>query len=815
MAVARIPDAFRPGFLDDLLAKSAELGGDTLAEHTWAVLERLADQRRLRPGLQSQADDARLWHRMFWGCFLHDFGKAAHGFQERLRLPQVANPWSEGRHRHEILSLAFADAVFPQGHADRLPVIAVIIAHHKDFDGDPERTILPRYGGRKPDEHQQARVQFLASQLSEDVTEKLWRWLNEYGVLWAQALGFSQNDVEPVSFVSQSLTDLHVRRALADFSTYHLDRKDGFATEEEIRRDMHYRGLILTADHAASAGTPAYPDMQLNMEIANRPLTDIEPNSHQRAVLKTGMGSTILIAPTGSGKTEAALRWAAHQIGLRPTSRLFYTLPYQASMNAMAERLCDRHFEVVLGSPDNQQVTIQHSRATLKLYQMAMDADSGAAPRTAARQARDQQDRARLNFYPVQVFSPYQMLKAAYQLKGYETLLVDYTGALFIFDEIHAYDPERMAMIVTFMGWLGRHFGARFLVMTATLPPMVCEKLDEALPGCEVVEASEETFVESRRHIVHLLDGDVLEQLDRVLDDWQAQRSVLICCNTVARAQAAYISLKERIEALGHNPRDILMLLHGRFNGKDRSAKEQMLMKRVSVGGVRPRPNPMIVVATQVVEVSLNIDLDTIYTDPAPLEALIQRFGRVNRGRGKDAPLLPVHVFRMPLGEKESRPYDHRVVAASLRVLEPHDGQPVDESQVTAMLAKLYEGDIETDWQAAYDRKQDEFQQILNGMLPFKSADRDLEKRFYDHFDGWQVLPTDCYDAYEEAVTRHDYLGASQYLVSINNGQYHMLEGNGRLLPEEEGQYFRQTTVPYDSEFGLDLNRQLAKDDDV
>ncbi|KXK15176.1 MAG: CRISPR-associated helicase Cas3, partial [Chloroflexi bacterium OLB15] len=69
-----------------------------------------------------------------------------------------------------------------------------------------------------------------------------------------------------------------------------------------------------------------------------------------------------------------------------------------------------------------------HSRATLKFYQDAMDSDSGAAEAPGASQrAREQTDKTRLNYYPIQVFSPYQMLKAAYQLKGYETLLVDYT----------------------------------------------------------------------------------------------------------------------------------------------------------------------------------------------------------------------------------------------------------------------------------------------------------------------------------------------------------------------------------------------------
>ncbi len=66
-----------PDWMDHLLAKSKQYGGETLAGHTWDVLCRLADLYRLRPHL---ADGARLWHCLYWSAFLHDFGKAAQAF---------------------------------------------------------------------------------------------------------------------------------------------------------------------------------------------------------------------------------------------------------------------------------------------------------------------------------------------------------------------------------------------------------------------------------------------------------------------------------------------------------------------------------------------------------------------------------------------------------------------------------------------------------------------------------------------------------------------------------------------------------------
>ena len=170
---------------------------------------------------------------------------------------------------------------------------------------------------------------------------------------------------------------------------------------------------------------------------------------------------------------------------------------------------------------------------------------------------------------------------------------------------------------------------------------------------------------------MHLLDGRLEEGLlDRARADWAAGRTVLICLNRVSDAQQIYRRLKAEMN-LAYE-KDIL-LLHSRFNGEDRTRKEAILLERVGVGNRPAQPVPLIVVATQVVEVSLDVDFDTIYTDPAPLEALLQRFGRVNRGRkaaeGEALPLCPVYVFRIPNSTGKSDaflPYAEAMVTRQL-----------------------------------------------------------------------------------------------------------------------------------------------------
>lgn len=785
-----------PDELDKIAwAKSAALGEggqpETLATHTWYVLQRLSEFIRLRPALPDELSLPRLWHILYWAAFLHDFGKAAAGFQARLH---GGPKWP---HRHEVLSLAFVDWIA----ADFTPVeqdwlVAAIVSHHKDA-GEIQRLYPP------PDGLTDNQLTSRVAELDDTMLVALWDWLATCAGDWLNTLQLVELGVQSVPVWPRAQAVVSVRQQGAARIYHWLKIYRRFVKQVNKSKErglivgaLTLRGYLMNADHSASAHLGGLPGVTFSQEqiLNSRQLEWADLYHHQRQAAQT-QGSVLLTAPTGSGKTEAALLWAARQLANRQqTPRLFYTLPYQASMNAMKLRLNETFGDKMVG--------LQHGRALLAYYRMLLDdaSDDDISPKKAVWQAKQARNMADLNYPPIRVFSPYQMLKGPYRLRGYEKLLSDYHHALFILDEIHAYEADRLAIILATLNYLRQNFQARFIVMSATLPQIIKAPLREALgitPTAEV-EADQVLFEDDRfqRHRLQLLDGDLLDSLAQITRTAQTGRSVLVVCNLVARAQLAFDALRDELSEAGIEVR----LLHGRFNMRDRSTLEKIVRERVNAAATGQKP--MVLVATQAIEVSLDIDFDTIYSEPAPLEALVQRFGRVNR-RGRKG-TATVSVFREWDRKGQRRVYDEILVEKTLEILERENGQPINEQKISVWLDEIYRGEIADQWQEKFDQARAEFEAACLSSLRAFEASRYLEELFYQAFDGTEILPASLQDEYE-ALKETDFIRASELLVPIRYGRLHQLRSANRVLTDK-GEWPIVVDVPYDEEMGLDFS---------
>ncbi len=782
-----------PKWLDDVWAKSAAKGAggqpESLSEHTWEVLARLTDFIHLRPTLPQDLGVPRLWHILFWAAFLHDFGKSASGFQARLR---GGERWP---HRHEVLSLAFVDWLDDGLTPDEQAwLVAAIVSHHKDASAIAD--LYP-----PPDDSEDDQLVARVAEIDETTVRNLWRWLVECSVAWIDELELAEAGVTVMGLPTADQAVASVRqhgavRIHAWLKVYRrfVKRVDDSDDRALVIGTLALRGHMINADHSASAQAGALPTGEFDATaiMASRKLSAETLYRHQRAASEA-TGSVLLTAPTGSGKTEAALLWAAGQKASGASMpRLFYTLPYQASMNAMKLRLDESFGETKVG--------LQHGRGLSTLYRLLLERDYD--PRLAAQQARWACNLADLNYPPVRIFSPYQMLKGLYRLPGYEALLSDYHEAAFIFDEIHAYEVTRLAMILRTMQYLAQNYGARFLVMSATFPTLVKGWLQQALGDIIEITADETLSAAFTRHRLELLNGEMLstEALDRIEVDAKAGKSVLVVCNIVDRAQAMYRLLGQRLDAQGVK----VELLHGRFNMRDRLRKEELV--RTASGSNSTQRQAIVLVATQVVEVSLDIDLDVIYTEPAPLEALVQRFGRINRRRLQLA-LAPVYVFLKP--DDGQMIYDIDLVTRTLAILKRENGKPLVEKRIGTWLDEIYQGEVAKRWQQEFQRAANEFDATcVRPLRAFESNPR-LEDLFYKAFDSIEVLPDGLHDEYLR-LNKEETIRAAELLVPIRWGRYHWLANQGRVRPKEKHQPYI-VEADYSPELGLTFD--LASED--
>ena len=216
-----------------------------------------------------------------------------------------------------------------------------------------------------------------------------------------------------------------------------------------------------------------------------------------------------------------------------------------------------------------------------------------------------------------------------------------------IFDEVHAYDTYMTEIFQTLLRWL-RAMDSSAIILSATLPAVTRRKLVEAYGGdaskASNAEASsiitwvsgtatdQTPLCDVARAPVHLewIAHSPEEIATRLSYEMREGGRVAVICNRVARAQEVYRAIKEMFK--GDEcfvPGDNLLLFHARFPMIWRDEIEKQVLAQADKASTRTRP--FIVVATQIIEQSLDLDFDLMITDLPPIDLLIQRIGRLHR----------------------------------------------------------------------------------------------------------------------------------------------------------------------------------------
>lgn len=431
----------------------------------------------------------------------------------------------------------------------------------------------------------------------------------------------------------------------------------------------------------------------------------------------------VVEAPTGEGKTKAALQAMtaiARQLG---QAGGYVAMPTQATSNqALGE------IEAMLATiGDATPVQLVHSNAKDFLTQRS------TTPSDVGRDEPGVQDLIALTWFtrkknllaPLGVGTIDQALKGSIRSGHVFVRLAALSNKVVVIDEIHAYDTYMSRLLDRLLTWLGS-LGTSVVLLSATLPSERRAGLVAAWQagrlGCSIVRAPllpesdhyprvtvartstpevhpagvSEVNEQRRIHLTSVSDDDVVDWL---LEHAQAGRGVAVVHNLVRRAIATYDALAERIAELPLDQRPELIAINGPMAARERFDTEAELRSYFGEKGSRPRA---IVVGTQVLEQSLDLDFDVMLTDLAPVDSMIQRMGRVhrhNRDKSRGPQVLGITgVEDTPEGPRFPRyttnVYQRIVLMRTWAVLsgKAHIESPTD---VPKLVDQVYRGEVE------------------------------------------------------------------------------------------------------------------------
>ncbi|HYF67261.1 MAG TPA: CRISPR-associated helicase Cas3' [Ohtaekwangia sp.] len=769
----------------DVLAKSKP--EVTLLEHIKDCLIILHELQKCFPSISRILNGSSydFWNTLTLAIIIHDLGKAHPEFQNVLK--QQPDKWL--RQRHELFSIPFINALTADNETKEI-LRLVVAGHHKSYND------LIKY----LDDYRSSNTH------SFDQTEDgLLDFEEEFNKI-------NQDQVKSILSKNFGIDLNHVKGTMPEKVIL------GYLNKVEVIRETatkHYIPLLLLfgslkhCDHLGSAQVKKLERIEpkdfkfLHQKREQLITSGKDLYNHQIKSSKV-VGNLILTAPTGSGKTESAMLWLSRQIQEVGQGRAFYVLPFTASINAMFERL--RNNSNGLGE---EKVGMLHGKLNDYLFEYF---DDFQYEQKSKREAIDSlREKFRTIYSPLKIITPFQLLKHLFGLKGFEQGLLECTGSYFIFDEIHAYNPRVFAQIKVLLEFITTHLQAKVMIMTATLPTFLKTELEKVLHPFEEIKADDELYNSFDRHKVFLQEGLLADNLATIVAALKDDKKVLVVCNTVKESQIVYAQLRTHARSS--------VLLHSAFIGEDRNHHEKLLKQ-----GESKDHAIQLLVGTQAIEVSLDIDYDVIYTEPAPFDALIQRFGRVNRKRSKGICSVVVFAENNP---SDKFIYKPEIIARTISVLGDiltTDNGIIKERKLQNYIDAVYGAWTKEDYDA-YCNTYDLLSFSVTQLFPMVHSKR-KEEEFYKQFEGIKVLPISLKERFTKCLQNFDFIAAERLKVQIRKNKFAQLinakdnnllketfsfESKNKLISIE----FWVITKKYDPALGLLYDEQEAWDDDT
>jgi CRISPR-associated endonuclease/helicase Cas3 len=468
----------------------------------------------------------------------------------------------------------------------------------------------------------------------------------------------------------------------------------------------------------------------------------------------------IIEIPTGEGKTEASLLYAINNLD-NLQSKIIYTLPTGTTSNKLYDR--------VKNIFEEQNCGLVHSSAKIYLEKL-YENDKGTIDEAFYSDFLLQKTFNK----PVTVSTIDGVLKYFINIGRYNIATKNFLNSIIIIDEVHAYDLKLMGFLKRFIE-LAQKYDIKLCLMSASIP----SKIKKLLNIQSFLNITDKKLFEKKANEIYKKDcflDDDLEFIYQLKD-----KNLLIVRNSIKDSQQIY----KRLIDIGIDTENIV-LYNSQFKKKDRVKKESLIYDKLDSA------TPFILVATQVVEISLDIDFDVMFTDNAPIDSLIQRFGRVNRKKDINK-IGQIYIYKNEI----NKPYDDDILEITYQTIQ--DGlYPI--SYYVEWLNIVYDTIFETVQiknriDKLFKDGYEKFDQYLEKLDGIKKSTDDYDLRDIN-FAKEDYILVDDYDkddfSYENTVSLPCYLYKEHGLETEYKTQYKILNlqydfDNGVDIPTSKG----------------------------
>ncbi len=716
----------------DVMEKFLAKPNETLASHTKKLITNLDKLKEL-----GYIKDENLYELVKKACYYHDLGKMNSEFQNRLKNNRKFDSTKEIG--HNILSKYLLGAEYYNSDIKDIEEYALIssaILNHHNYTN--HEVAIEKHSDILKDN-------------LRDVLKKL----------------FEGQDIENMIkhifyYVELSSAEMQGR----------VQNSRSTGREQPIfKKYWMINGLLKKCDYSASASLEIEYEndfLELCLERLGNTF-EYGWNSMQLFCKENQEKNLIIKGSTGLGKTEAALLWGGN-------SKLFYVLPLTTAINSMYKRFRDNLLEK---DSVDKQLALLHGN-TLSDYLEGSGLEENA---------NDEFEKI-MKYYnltknyalPLSITTPDQVFNCVYRYYGSEVILSTLAYSKIIIDEIQSYSADILCYLILGLQEAVK-MGAKFAIITATLPPFVKDLLVKGKEGedlSELMKFEEREFVnEIDRHNLCVLESklnaeDIISRFRDSLNE-DCSSKFLVVCNTIGRAQEIYNKLKDEFT----DSEDIeVNLLHSKFSAKDRAEKEEQIIR----DGKTEVNKKVIWISTQVVEASLDIDFDYLFTELSDLNSFFQRLGRVNRKGKKPTEKYNSYVYT-EIDNKHLRYSDKKgfidgaiyeiskevlLLLGNGKISEKRKIELIDENFTTEKL-KERNGIFLKDYQMYYD---------YVSSLAYKEVSIYEAKDKFRNIVSWNIIPSSSIEEYDELNSLITQLGEF-------DSEYENIKMNTRDLKEK------------------------------